>query len=277
MPTVIASWEIGTGTGYATALGCHRLGADHVTSVEVDPAVADRARKALEDVGYRPHLVVGDGLTGFPDDGPYDAVIATCSVRQIPSSWIRQCRPGAVIVTPVIGSLLAGGLAKVKVTEPSEGLAQGGFVDVVSFMPARSQIEEPVLPDLSAIPDNERPAVVGPEVLSDEPSLGMMLQVAVQFVQHIEITDPGFPPHLLVAPDGAWAALSPNRDTGAWIVRQNGPRRLWDLIEAVVQQWYEAGEPDVADLRIAVTPVAQTVRLRDRPIGLLTDRLSTRA
>ena len=43
--------EIGTGTGYSSALMCHYLGGDNVTTVEVDPAVAERADTALETLG----------------------------------------------------------------------------------------------------------------------------------------------------------------------------------------------------------------------------------
>lgn len=44
--------EIGTGTGYSTALMCHRLGEDNVTTIEVDPGVAARADAALEAAGF---------------------------------------------------------------------------------------------------------------------------------------------------------------------------------------------------------------------------------
>ncbi|MEV6439923.1 methyltransferase, partial [Streptomyces anulatus] len=52
--------EIGTGTGYVSALLCERLGDDLVHSVEVDPVVARQAADALAQAGYRPHLRVGD-------------------------------------------------------------------------------------------------------------------------------------------------------------------------------------------------------------------------
>ncbi len=58
--------EIGTGTGYSTALMCHYLGEDNVTTVEVDPEVAARADAALEAAGFSTWTVTGDGLLGHP-------------------------------------------------------------------------------------------------------------------------------------------------------------------------------------------------------------------
>jgi protein-L-isoaspartate O-methyltransferase len=50
--------EIGTGTGYNTALLAHRLGAGNIVSVEVDPAVAGHARRALAATGFGAVTVV---------------------------------------------------------------------------------------------------------------------------------------------------------------------------------------------------------------------------
>ncbi|MGH3781363.1 MAG: methyltransferase domain-containing protein, partial [Pseudonocardiaceae bacterium] len=59
--------EIGTGTGYHAALLAHRLGAQRITSVEVDPDIATHARTALSDTGFGAVTVItGDGTHGYP-------------------------------------------------------------------------------------------------------------------------------------------------------------------------------------------------------------------
>ncbi|MDT0319404.1 hypothetical protein RNC47_13755 [Streptomyces sp. DSM 44918] len=57
--------EVGTGSGYNTALLCERVGERGVTSVEVDIGLTHRAGLALRRAGYRPHLVWGDGKVGW--------------------------------------------------------------------------------------------------------------------------------------------------------------------------------------------------------------------
>lgn len=82
------------GTGYNAALLAHRLGAENVVSVEVDPAVADAARVALDRAGFGAVTVVtGDGVDGYADGGPYDRVLATVAVASVPPSWVAQTCP----------------------------------------------------------------------------------------------------------------------------------------------------------------------------------------
>ncbi|MEV0442922.1 methyltransferase domain-containing protein [Streptomyces spectabilis] len=93
--------ETGTGTGYSTALLAARVGAATVTSVEIDKTLAKHAASALQAAGHTPRLVVGDGEEGYPPDAPYDRIISTAAVRQLPQAWIDQVRPGGVILAPL--------------------------------------------------------------------------------------------------------------------------------------------------------------------------------
>ena len=76
--------EIGTGTGYNTALLCHRLRDTHVTSIDIDPALIADARARLAALGYHPTLLAGNGARGARTNAPYDRIIATCAVPTIP-------------------------------------------------------------------------------------------------------------------------------------------------------------------------------------------------
>ncbi|MFD4344178.1 methyltransferase domain-containing protein [Streptomyces coelicoflavus] len=109
--------EIGTGTGYSTAVLCHRLGAENGYSVEYDEKVAAAAARHLRDAGCSPRLVVGDGLLGHQDGAYYDAAIATCAVRTIPPLWLWQVRDGGSIATTVSGWMLGSGLIRLVLDE----------------------------------------------------------------------------------------------------------------------------------------------------------------
>jgi peptide deformylase len=94
-------FEIGTGAGWNAALLAHRLGADRVTTIEIDAEVATHARKALSDAGFGEVIaVVGNGSWGHLPQAPYDRVIATASCHTVPYAWVEQTRPGGRIVTP---------------------------------------------------------------------------------------------------------------------------------------------------------------------------------
>ncbi|MFD3533442.1 methyltransferase domain-containing protein [Streptomyces sp. NPDC058664] len=98
--------EIGAGTGYHAALLCHRLGEEHVTTVDLDEEITESARTHLAAAGYRPAVVTVDGARGCPERAPYDRIVATCAVPSVPYPWLAQCRPGALVLTPLSTGLL---------------------------------------------------------------------------------------------------------------------------------------------------------------------------
>ncbi|MFF7437776.1 methyltransferase domain-containing protein [Streptomyces sp. NPDC008122] len=123
--------EIGTGTGWNAALLAHRAGVANVASVEFDADVADRARQNLTEFGIKPVVHVGDGRQGFADRAPYDRIIATCSVGELPSAWVEQTVTGGVIVAP--WGPLYGGEAIARLTVREDCSARGAVHSIVGF------------------------------------------------------------------------------------------------------------------------------------------------
>lgn len=95
--------EIGAGTGYNAALLAGLVGpSGHVTSVEITPEVADEARGALAVAGVaNVEVVCGDGQDGYLPNAPYERIIATAGVWEIPQAWAEQLAPGGVLVAPL--------------------------------------------------------------------------------------------------------------------------------------------------------------------------------
>ncbi|MFE5842100.1 methyltransferase domain-containing protein [Streptomyces niveus] len=129
--------EIGTGTGYTTALLIHRAGDSGVVTVEIDDGLSARAATRLDELRLRPTLVVADGEQGYAPAGPYDRIVATASVRQIPRAWLEQLRPGGVLVAPMDSPY--GHDLLVHLTGDGNGSAHGHFLEAVTFMPVRGQ------------------------------------------------------------------------------------------------------------------------------------------
>ncbi|MEU5424351.1 ATP-grasp peptide maturase system methyltransferase [Streptomyces olivoreticuli] len=257
--------EIGTGTGYSTALMCHRLGEDNITTVEVDPEVAARADAALEKSGYSTWTVTGDGLLGHPHRAPYDRVIATCAVHRIPYTWVRQAKPGGIILATVGFWSYGTGLAKVTVN--GDGTAEGRIIGRSSFMPARSQAVAPLAGDLSAraaYADTERRTVVVPQLL-EEWMPAFLAQLAAPGVQLTRVVADGGGQrvYLFDTHRESFAALADDGD--GWVVRQGGPVALWDDIERALVAWQGARRPDIGSVRLRVSDRTHAYWIGDEP------------
>lgn len=130
--------EVGTGTGWNAALLNSRVGErGHVVSVEVDPDLADTARRSLTRAGYAPSVITADGTKGYPPEAPYDRLIATASVRVVPHAWIAQTRSGGLVATPWGTDYCNGTLIRLDVWE--DGSASGRCGTSIAFMRVRDQ------------------------------------------------------------------------------------------------------------------------------------------
>ncbi|MEU9043732.1 MULTISPECIES: ATP-grasp peptide maturase system methyltransferase [unclassified Kitasatospora] len=246
--------EVGTGTGYSTALGAHRLGDRNLTSIEYDPRVAARAAAALQAAGYAPRLIVGDGLGGDPDGGAFDRLIATCSVRYLPMAWLRQVKSGGRILVTLSGWSYASALALLEVTGPGE--ATGRFLPgYTSFMIARPH-DRPPRPTLALLPGEERASRIDPAKL-DTWTGGWVAQLAAPSAERMGA---GGQQILADVATGSQARTMPDSE-GGWTVVQRGPLRLWDHVEAAIEAWQSAGEPHQDGFGITVSAARQRIWL----------------
>ena len=94
--------EVGTGSGYQAAILAHL--ARKVCTIEIVPALAEAAAKTLKDLAYDNVSVrLGDGYAGWPECGPFDAIVVTAALGEVPPPLIEQLKVGGRLVMPVGG------------------------------------------------------------------------------------------------------------------------------------------------------------------------------
>jgi protein-L-isoaspartate(D-aspartate) O-methyltransferase len=92
--------EIGTGSGYVTALLALLCG--EVYSVERHAALASAAEAKLRRLGYlNARIRVGDGRLGWAEFAPFDAVLVSAATAGIPPALLAQLREGGRMILPV--------------------------------------------------------------------------------------------------------------------------------------------------------------------------------
>lgn len=118
--------EIGTGSGYLTALLAHR--AAHVHSVEIKPALAEFGRANLARHGtVNVTLELGDAARGWAQEAAFDVIVLTGSTPVLPDAFVRQLAPGGrlfavvgdapVMVARVVSSNAPGVVSSVDLFE----------------------------------------------------------------------------------------------------------------------------------------------------------------
>jgi len=103
--------EIGTGSGYQAAILAELAGS--VITVERLPALAKAARKVLDSLGYTNITVhLAQETLGWPEEAPYDAIIATAGAPRVPTELVAQLKIGGRLIIPV-GSRFSQELYKI--------------------------------------------------------------------------------------------------------------------------------------------------------------------
>jgi protein-L-isoaspartate(D-aspartate) O-methyltransferase len=95
--------EIGAGSGYMAALLAHK--AQHVTTVEIDPELARLASENLKRAWVlNARVVEGDASAGLVVDGPFDVIVLSGSVAEVPRALLGQLKAGGRL-TAIVGQL----------------------------------------------------------------------------------------------------------------------------------------------------------------------------
>ncbi|MFD4987561.1 ATP-grasp peptide maturase system methyltransferase [Streptomyces sp. NPDC058374] len=253
--------EIGTGTGYSTALACERLDPADVTSIEVDPRRLEQAASALFACGYTPTLAVADGLYGYWPEAKFDRVVAACSFRAVPPALLAQTRPSGKILLTLSGWLY--GYARVLLTVKGDGTAEGKLLGgTVSFMSARAHAA-PVFGNpahwAAGLPRTARTARQSPERITAATEEAFHLRFLAQCaVPDAQMTTVGDIVYLVDVVTGSAATLTPVGDR--WEVREGGPVRLWERVEDLLCAYDEAGRPGPETFTLHVDDGGQHVR-----------------
>lgn len=265
--------EIGTGTGYNAGLLCHLLGDDAVTTIEVDPAVAEHARVRLASAGFAPLVVTDDGTQGWSARAPFDRVISTAAVKRVPYAWIVQTHPGGKILTPWGNSLHNGVLAHLEVGQ--SGSASGTFEGNVAFMWVRNQ-RTPRRALEAHVSDAHEFRTSHTDLYPKEPlsfdgafAIGLHMPTVIDRLEFAEDPeDQRFVVYLIDPGSGSWASWHVDPRESSHQVRQHGPRHLFFEFEAAYQWWLDAGRPVHTRFGMSVSADHQSVWL-DEPTNIL--------
>jgi protein-L-isoaspartate(D-aspartate) O-methyltransferase len=246
--------EIGTGTGYNAALLAHRLGAGNVTSVEVDPNLAEQARRRLAEIGYEDVVVVtGDGTNGWSTGRCYDRIIATVALSRVPPAWLAQGATGAVIVVPLRFAGHAG--LMVRLVRDSEGGASGRFLTQYGgFMSTRDTIGTGPLVIRQDLLADAEPSETPPQALTGDHPAAFYLSMT----SPCPYTVTGFIGDEPGAQQQTWghgmdgSSFVVTTDNGITKAAANGP--LWEQLDAAYRRWRELGEPTRDRFGFTVAP-----------------------
>lgn len=122
--------EIGTGSGYQTAVLCAL--AKEVYSVERIEPLQKSARRCLQELGYRNfRLKLSNGCEGWQDYAPYDAILVTAAASEVPAALLTQLAPGGRLLIPVGG---AAHQELLSIRKTAEGIEREQ-VELVNFVP----------------------------------------------------------------------------------------------------------------------------------------------
>ena len=124
--------EVGTGSGYQAAVLARLV--RKVCTLEIIPPLAEAAANVLKELGYdNVSVKIGDGYEGWPECGPFDAVIVTAALGHVPPPLIEQLKVGGRLVMPLGPADAPQQLTVIEKVAPSETRMRS--IILVRFVP----------------------------------------------------------------------------------------------------------------------------------------------
>ena len=139
--------EIGTGSGYQAAVLsplCRR-----VYTIERHRQLLDQAKQRFNQLSL--HNVVprhGDGFAGWPEQAPFDRIVLSCAVPEVPKTLVDQLKVGGVLIAPI------GSVPKSDAFAPTESISQQLTKMIRTETGVKEEVLIPVVfvPMLSGLP-----------------------------------------------------------------------------------------------------------------------------
>ena len=132
LPAGCTALDIGTGSGYQAAILAEIC--ETVYTIEIVEPLGREAAARLERLGYKNvHARIGDGFFGWPEAGPFDAIVVAAVATKLPMPLVEQIKPGGRMIIP-IGSRL-GGQDLILVTKDTDGEISTESILPVIFVP----------------------------------------------------------------------------------------------------------------------------------------------
>ena len=130
--------EIGTGSGYQAAVLSKT--SKEVSTIEIREGLAEKAMVRLKQLGYGNVWVKrADGYFGWPEKGPFDAIMITAAANHIPPPLLKQLKEGGRLILPLGSTVYYQTL--VRVTKRGEKFDQERLIDV-RFVPMTGEAEK---------------------------------------------------------------------------------------------------------------------------------------
>ena len=94
--------EIGSGSGWQSAILSYLVGQGTIFSIERHPELVNFAKENLEKIGIKNvSVTLGDGSLGLPKESPFDRIIITAACEKIPQSLFEQLSINGLLIAPV--------------------------------------------------------------------------------------------------------------------------------------------------------------------------------